>query len=171
MDPVLIGLRLLHVLLGVFWAGTIFFFASFMFPALNDLGPDGGKVMGALQKRRYADVMPVIALVTILSGLLLYYRVSSGFDPAYMKSTHGMGFGIGGASAIVALAIGMIFIRPAADRAGHIMQSLPTTPAGPEKDKLMAEMQGLRQRMASASKIVSLLLFLTVILMGISRYL
>ncbi len=171
MDPVFLILRLLHILLGVFWAGTIFFFAVFLLPSLGDIGPDAGKVMGALQKRRYVDVMPVIAIVTIVSGVLLYYRVSGGFDPAYMRSSLGMGYGAGGATAILALAFGMIVIRPAANRLGEIMQKVPAMPAGAERDALMGEVQKLRQRTAMGSKVVAVLLLLTVILMAITRYL
>jgi hypothetical protein len=171
MDPVFILLRFLHVVLGVFWAGTIFFFAVFMFPALNDMGPDAGKVMGALQKRRYANIMPIIAGITILSGLLLYYKVSNGFDPAYMGSSHGIGYGTGGTAAILAMVIGMIMIRPAANRMGEIMQKMPAMPAGAERDALMAEVAALRKRTTTGAQVVSVLLFVAVVLMAITRYL
>jgi len=169
MDPILLLLRLVHVLLGVFWAGTIFFFAAFLLPSLGDIGPDAGKVMGALQKRNYVNVMPVIALITIISGILLFYKVSGGFSAAYPRS-HYMGYGTGGTAAIIALAIGMILIRPAANRMGQIMQSMPSTPPGPEKDALLTEVQKLRQRTALGSQIVAGLLLLAVILMAVTRY-
>ena len=171
MDIMIVILRLLHVVLGVFWAGTIFFFAMFLFPTLGDMGPDAGKFMGALTKRRYPDIMPVIAGITILSGFLLYYRMSNGFDPAYMGSRYGMGYGNGGVTATLALIIGVAMLRPAANRMGKLMQSMPSAAAGPERDQMMAEVTRLRQRLATGSMIVTFLLLVTVILMAVTRYL
>ena len=171
MDLYFLILRVLHVGLGVFWAGTIFFFAMFFLPSIADMGPEGGKVMGALQKHRYADRMPIIAGVTVLSGLLLYHRVSGGFDPVYMKSVHGMGYGVGGGAAIVALIFGMIVLRPAAGRMGQLMQAMPSLPDGAERDARMAEVQNLRRRAAAGTKLVTVLLLVAVIFMAITRYL
>ena len=73
--------RVLHVCLGVFWVGVMVFIAAFLGPALRDAGPDGAKVFGALLRRRMLDIIPVVALLNILSGLYLYWRVSGGFSP------------------------------------------------------------------------------------------
>jgi hypothetical protein len=62
MDPILLVLRVVHVVGGVFWAGAILFVVHFLEPAVRDAGPDGARVMQALQKRRYLDVMPVVAV-------------------------------------------------------------------------------------------------------------
>jgi hypothetical protein len=61
MDPLLIVLRVVHVVGGVFWGGAILFVVHFLEPAVRDAGPDGAKVMQALQKRRYLDVVPAVA--------------------------------------------------------------------------------------------------------------
>jgi uncharacterized membrane protein len=167
----LLILRTIHILLGVFWAGTIIFFAIFMLPSLRDLGPDGAKVMGALQKRRYMEIMPAVALLTIITGFWLYWIVSGGFDPAYMGSRSGMLYGVGGVTAVLALLIGVTVIRSAAMRVGAIMQKLPQMPAGAERDALMVEVQRLRQRTGFGSSIVALLLIITVSLMAVTRYL
>ena len=53
MDPVLVVLRVVHVVGGVFWAGAVLFVVHFLEPAVRDAGPDGAKVGPALQKRRY----------------------------------------------------------------------------------------------------------------------
>jgi len=49
---VILILRVIHILLGVFWAGAVFMVALFVQPAIAASGPEGGKVMGALVKRR-----------------------------------------------------------------------------------------------------------------------
>lgn len=163
--------RIIHILLGVFWAGALFFFALFLLPSVRDAGPDGAKIMGALQRRRYVDILPIIAIFTILSGFWLYWRVSGGFEPAYMGSKYGMAYGLGGVTALMALAIGLVVVRPSAMRTGRIMQAMPSTPEGPERQALMNEVQKLRQRATTGSQVVAVLLAVTVILMAVTRYL
>jgi uncharacterized membrane protein len=67
-----LALRIVHIITGVFWAGSVFFLISFLQPALRDVGPDGAKVFGALRARRMFTWTPVMALFTILSGFWLY---------------------------------------------------------------------------------------------------
>ena len=49
MDIFLIAARIVHIGLGVFWAGTIFFFVFLLEPSVRSVGPQGGLVMKALQ--------------------------------------------------------------------------------------------------------------------------
>ena len=70
--------RLVHIVVGVFWAGTVIFNAWLLAPALRDIGPDAGKVMGALARRGMLVILPVTGILTILSGLWLYWHASVG---------------------------------------------------------------------------------------------
>jgi hypothetical protein len=87
MDPLVTVLRLVHIGGGVYWAGTIFFFVSILQPAVQDLGPDGGKVMVKLFERGYLTILPIIATLTIVSGFWLLWLFSAGFNATYMGST------------------------------------------------------------------------------------
>src|SRR3990172_5385186 len=99
MDILLLLARLLHIVLGTFWAGTMIFNAVFLSPAFQDVGPDAAKVAGALVRRRFMTIMPIVALVTILSGFWLYWRLSGGFDSGYMGSRPGQTLGMGAVAA------------------------------------------------------------------------
>ena len=46
MNIYMIILRLIHILAGIFWVGTAFFFVLFFEPTLKTSGPAGGTVMG-----------------------------------------------------------------------------------------------------------------------------
>ena len=85
MHAVMIVLRLVHILLGVFWAGTLLFVATFLEPSLRAAGPEGGRVMQRLLQRRYLDIMPVIAALTIATGLILYWVVSGGLTTGCLR--------------------------------------------------------------------------------------
>lgn len=162
-------MRLIHVGLGVFWAGTMVFNAAFLGPSVRDAGPDGAKVMGGLMRRRFMDVMPAVAILNILSGLWLYWKMSGGFQPAYMRSATGMTFGTGGVLAIVAFTIGMVVVRPSMLKAmalgSAIAQAQPA-----ERDELMARAQAFRGKAMGAGKLVAVLLGLAVGAMAIARY-
>ena len=99
MSPLITVLRLIHILSGVYWAGTVFFFVTFLEPTIRSLGPDGGKVMIRLFERGYLKLLPIVAVVTVLSGLWMLWILSSGFDASYMRTTVGMSLSTGGSLA------------------------------------------------------------------------
>lgn len=107
MDLLFLTARVVHMVLGVFWVGTLMFSALFLLPAIRDAGPDGAKVAAGLMRRRFLDVLPAAAAVTVLSGFWLYWRVSAGFSSGYMGSSPGMAYGLGGLAAVLALGLGV----------------------------------------------------------------
>jgi uncharacterized membrane protein len=169
MDLSLVIARLLHVVLGVFWAGTIVFNALFLVPAIGDAGPDGAKVGAALMRRRFLDILPATAVITILSGLWLYWRASSGFDSAYMRSGPGMTYGAGAVTAFAGFGVGMGVMRRSMLRAAQLSQSVSAA-APAERDALLATAQALRMRAARAGRVVAALLAFTAAAMAIGRY-
>jgi uncharacterized membrane protein len=169
MDPLQIALRVVHIVGGVFWAGGMLFVTHFLEPAVRDSGPDGAKVMQALQKRRYMDVMPVVAAFTLVSGFWLYFRTFGGAHPGPGASGPALWLGTGGLLALVAFVVGMTLVRPSAVRAGALGVELAQAP--PErKDALAAEVARLRRRMRLGGRIVAGLLGLTIICMAVGRY-
>ena len=170
MEPIFITARVLHVVCSVFWAGTLTFNAIFLAPSVREAGPDGAKVMAGLMKRRFLDVMPVVALVSILSGTYLYWHASAGFTSAYMRSSVGMAYGTGMVAAIIGFLIGVGVLRPAMLRMGPLAHAAASS-APAEKEKMMAELLGLRMRAATAGQVVAWLLGSTTVVMAVARYL
>lgn len=171
MTALIVALRLTHIISGVYWAGTIFFFVTFLEPSLRSLGPDGGKVMIRFFERGYLKLLPVVAIVTMASGLWLLWIVSDGFNASYMGSRIGMALSTGGLLAIVAFLVGMIVMRPAAASIWEIAKKLPQEPNEAARGALMAEMGSLRAKSVLAARIVFALLVGAVALMAVARYL
>ena len=169
MDLILVVMRLIHVGLGVFWVGAMVFNAMFLGPSVRDAGPDGAKVMAGLMRRRFMDVMPVVAILNIVSGLWLYWKMSGGFEPAYMRSATGMTFGTGGVLAIAAFAIGVSVVRPSMLKAMALGPTVAQAPPA-ERDALTAQVQALRARAMGAGKAVAILLGLAASAMAVARY-
>jgi uncharacterized membrane protein len=169
MDILLILARLLHVGLGVFWAGTALFNAFFLAPAFQEAGPDGAKVGAALMRRGMMTVLPVAAITTVLSGFYLYWRMSGG-GSGFMATRQGMTLGTGGLAATLALVLGLVVARPAMVNAAAVGQRAAQA-SGAERDALMAQAAALRSRSNAASQVVTWLLILTLAAMAVARYL
>jgi hypothetical protein len=170
VDPLLLSFRLLHIVAGVLWVGFAVFTALYLGPAVQEVGPDGGKVMLALQRRKLLTVLPLLALGTLLSGFWLYWKVSMGFAPSYMGSRVGMTIGTGAVAALAGYALGIAVMRPAILKA----MALSQPPAVPESDADRAARMAMagryRARAAAMGRIVSALLLLATAAMAIARY-
>ncbi|HEY8166096.1 MAG TPA: hypothetical protein VIF83_11140 [Gemmatimonadaceae bacterium] len=169
MDIAIIIARVIHILLGVFWVGTMVFNAVFLVPSIRDAGPEGAKVVAGLMRRRLLDITPAAAGLTVLSGLYLYWRVSARFDTAYMRSTKGITYGLGAVVAIAALGLGVRILRPSMQKAAAITQAAATAPAE-ERERQLATAQALRIRAARIGQVIAWLLGFTAITMAIGRY-
>ncbi len=171
MDPLVIVLRLVHVVGGALWVGMAAFATFYLQPAVQEAGPDGGKVMAGIQRRGLMTVMPTIAVLTLVSGLWLYMRAAGGDHGGFARSGPGMAFGLGGMAAIVAWVTGMFVMRPAMNKAMALAQSLGPSATPEERQRLGGEAQRLRQRAAVAGKAVTHLLFFALAAMAVARYL
>ncbi|HYV95973.1 MAG TPA: hypothetical protein VE967_00810 [Gemmatimonadaceae bacterium] len=166
----IIVLRLIHILCGVFWVGTLIFNSVFLGPAIREAGPEGGKVMGILVKNGLPKIMPVVAILAILAGLALYDHNSAHFKMSYMQTNVGMAFGIGGVLAIITLILGATILAPTLEHMGKIGQQMASaSPA--DKERLTAELQGLRGKAKTFSNIVAVTGVLASAIMAIARYL
>jgi uncharacterized membrane protein len=171
VDPLVILLRLIHVVFGAVWVGMVVLATFFLQPAVQEAGPEGGKVMGAIQRRGLMTVVPILALGTIVSGLWLYLRAAAGQHAAFARTPVGMAFGLGGLAAIVALVIGMTVLRPSMLKAAALGQSLGASTAAEERQRVSAEAQRLRGRAEIAGRVTAYLLLFAVAAMAVARYL
>jgi len=164
----LIVLRVIHVLGGIMWAGIGIFMAFFLGPAMQSMGPTGGQVMGALQKRKFMVIMPIIALLTILSGLRLMMIASGNFGAGYFQTPMGRTFAGAGLAAILAFVIGLAVNLPTMRRMGTLQQAMASDPVS--KERIAAEIKQLQKRMSVVGSVVLLLLLIAATGMAVARY-
>jgi hypothetical protein len=172
VNPVLLLiLRFVHVVGGALWVGMAVYTTVYLLPSIEEAGPDGGKVMAGLQRRGVLTVLPALALLTILSGVWLYWQASGGLDSRFVRSGMGLGLGIGGLASIAAYALGIAVLRPSMMRAARLMAEIgPTTPES-ERQARLEEARRYRARGSRAGQIVSVLLLVAVGAMAVARYL
>lgn len=168
---VLLILRVLHIGAGVFWVGSVVFFARFMLPTAAALGQAAAPVMSHLmQVRKVPQVMMGSGLVTILAGAGLYWHDSMGFQGPWMQSNTAMGFGTGAVLAILALLIGLTINRPTAARMAALMGEIQAR-GGPPTPEQAATMKALQTKLGNALRVAAVLLVLATIAMAVARYL
>jgi len=165
----LILLRLIHILLGVFWVGGTLFVALFLVPSVRALGPAGGPVMQHIvQKRKLPVYLTVAGVFTVLSGFGLYWHDSAGFTNGFMRSAGGMTFGTGAVAALIAVGIGMGVAAPSAKKVGVLGAAIAA--AGKPTPEQAAEMQRLQAKIGKAGGAAAVFLSIATIAMAVARY-
>ena len=99
-------IRALHILVAAAWFGAAAFLTLYLMPAVGQLGPQGAPVMVALTRRRFHVFMAATALLTVVSGLWLYWSMTGGFSPAALGTRYGQVYGVGGLAGLLAAIIG-----------------------------------------------------------------
>src|SRR5262245_317989 len=66
-QAMILVLRFLHIVSGIFWVGGSLFAARFLIPSLKAAGPAAGPVLAELGKRRISTSMMGAALVNVAS--------------------------------------------------------------------------------------------------------
>ncbi|GMR11777.1 MAG: hypothetical protein BMS9Abin28_2621 [Anaerolineae bacterium] len=169
MDFYLLLLRLIHILGGVFWAGSVFMLTGFVGPAVSQAGPAGGKFMQRLVLgTRFTTVTAVAAGLTVLTGLLMYLRklgVLGNFSVDWVSTGEGIVITIGGLAGIAALIAGAL--------TGSTSQKLAELGAsleGPPSPEQASEIAGLQNRLSDLGVTASILLVVALISMATARY-
>jgi len=167
---VVVVLRLLHVVGGVFWAGAMLVVAWFLVPTVRATGPEGGRVMQELMiGQKLSKWLGIAAAVTVLSGALLYYRAMSTTAGTFGASRPGMAFGAGALAAIIAAIIGGSVSVPTSKKLDAVSKRMQA--AGRPDPALAAELQALQAKMAGAARIIAALVLVAAAFMAIARYL
>jgi len=167
-QTILLILRLLHIVCGVFWAGSVIHFALFIIPAVKASGPEGTKFMQQLGKTGYPIVVMIAAIITILAGIMLMWKLSGG-QSAWFSSPYARVLSTGALMALIAFIIGFTVNRPAAARMNKIGKAIAQSGAAPSSEQ-MKELMALRNRIFRGTNYIAVLLVIAVIAMSIFRY-
>ena len=170
MAAVYLTVRVLHVFLGAFWAGALFFVVLYLNPAVAQSGPAGGQVMGQVLRRGWMKAIMLISTLTIVTGLYLFWYMSAGFSSGFMGTKPGIVLSVGMLVGLVALAIGLFGTRPTGNRMAELMAQTAAA-QGPPSPEIMAEMGQLSKKMTTLLKIVAVLVFVAVVTMALGPHL
>jgi UDP-N-acetylmuramyl pentapeptide phosphotransferase/UDP-N-acetylglucosamine-1-phosphate transferase len=106
MDWTMVILRLIHIFSAVIWAGYAFVMMLFISPALGPMGAEGGKIMMRISgTKNFKRIIPSVAGLTVLTGVIMYYRLFGPFAP--LNTGPGLALTVGGLAGILAFADGL----------------------------------------------------------------
>lgn len=166
----MITLRVIHILTGVFWGGALFFTTLFLLPSMQASGPAAGPVMRQLVTvRRFPVFVSTAGTLTILSGLWMYWRNSSLSQGAWAGSRPGMVYGIGAAMALISFVVAMTFVAPTAKKLGQLGAAVAQSGAPPTPEQAGA-VAALQHRMLIGSRVGAGLVAITIVAMAVARY-
>jgi uncharacterized membrane protein len=170
MYTYLLLLRILHIVCGVFWSGTALLMVFYIIPAVEKAGPEGGKILQAITgTNRFPQTMAWLATITVVTGFLLLWHLSSGFIPEWFASKYGMSLSIGGLTALIAF-LQVIFINlPAINRSQAIGKTVASKGGIPSDDE-RNELFKIRNKVFFSTRLIALWLLITIITMAGARY-
>lgn len=165
-----LALRLIHIVSGVFWVGSILFMTWFLTPALQATGAAGGALMQQLVRvQRLAAYLITAMLLTVISGLFLYQHDSMTYGSGWMHTGTGRTFATGALLAIIGAVIGVFVNTPTAKRMSALGASIQAGGRPPTAEQA-ASMATLQARLARFSYTAGVLLILATAAMAIARY-
>lgn len=167
MDAVAIGLRIVHIVSGVFWVGGAALFFFYLEPAINKLGPDAEKFVDEVVNRRKVPIyFVIVSTLTVLAGVILYWRDFGGIN----TSPAGLALGLGGLSALVAWLGGNLLIPRTLGQLMAIGEEIKAA-GGPPSDELAGRMHATQDRLRLIGMVDIVLLVFAVVMMASARYL
>ncbi|RJP48693.1 MAG: hypothetical protein C4557_12505 [Anaerolineaceae bacterium] len=166
----LIVLRLVHVASGILWGGAAVFLLFFVKPSVKAIGAAGPQFMQSLVERRRAPLFMLGASVlTVVSGGILYWFSSGGFNAAWIASGPGIGFTIGSAAALIGFLFGAFGIGPTSAQMGALGAQIAASGKGPTPEQA-ARMEALEKRLNIAERVDFIMLALAILMMATARY-
>jgi hypothetical protein len=171
-DAATIVFRIIHIVFGVAWAGSVFLFVVFVQPSVAAIAPAGAPfVAELLGKRKFVDRLLLFGALTILGGAVLYWQRwdEAGSFGDWIGSSYGAVLTVGAVAAIAGWLIGLFGARPSVRRllalGGQIAQA-----EGPPAPELGAEVQHLQTRLKLYGRTTLGLLTTSVVAMATARY-
>ena len=169
MNLLMVVLRLIHIFAGVFWAGTSFFNLAFLTNTVNATGDEGRKVFQHLVfKTSFAATMLTLALLTFISGLLMYWQLS-GFRPSYLTTGYGLVLTLGAIAGLLALGAGYGMQYRVIQRMKALRADIEAG-GGPPAPEQIDKMQSLAQSAATGARVTTTFLALALIGMSAAQY-
>jgi hypothetical protein len=167
-----IVLRLIHIIGGVFWVGTVLVLAWFVGPAQRAMGgATSVTFLEQLMIRQKLRIYLSLAMVlTVLSGLTMYARYVMTTHGQWASTTPAKVLGLGGLLGIIGGAVGA---SSGARRGGKIVAigEAMRSAGGTLTPQQESELGELQNKTANELRIVAALLVIAVAAMASARYL
>ena len=165
----MVWLRLVHIVAGIVWVGSAVFAALFLFPTARAVGADGRRFLERL-RQRMGPALGIAMLLTVVSGFVMYGRLSAGFNRAWVTSRPGLALGAGALAALLAVVIGVAANAPAGAKMAALRKAFETQGGAPTPAQA-AQLATLQARVERGAQLAAVLLLVAAGAMAVARYL
>jgi hypothetical protein len=165
--------RIVHIMAGIAWGGSVFLFAVFIQPSVAAIAPAGAPFMGELLgKRKLVDRLIGLGVATVGAGLFLYWHDWHEFGSwgTWIGSRFGVTMTIGAILALTALGTGIFGTRPNVIRLLSLGRQAAEA-GGPPPPELAAEIGRTQNLLKILGRTGFGLIALAALAMSIARYL
>ena len=165
--------RIVHVLAGIFWGGSVYMLVVFVQPSVAAIAPAGAPFMAELLgKRRLVDVLIGLGSATVVGGLFLYWHDWHlyGSFGTWIGTRFGGTLTVGAVAAILALAIGILGTRPNVVRLLAMGRNVAES-GGPPSPELAAQIVRTQNRLKAFAQMSFGLIVVAALAMALARYL
>ncbi|HEU4356291.1 MAG TPA: hypothetical protein VFT27_11945 [Actinomycetota bacterium] len=171
-DAYMVTLRILHIVTGVIWVGSLFVVVVFVQPTAATLGPAGAPFMSELRRRRFVDVVFIDAVFTVVAGSFLYWRDWHAYPSFgdWIDSSIGAALTVGALLAISGLVVAATATRPTIGRLVSLGKQVAAS-GGPPTPETATRIGSLQRRLVVAERVSFSLVLLAVVAMASARYL
>lgn len=164
----MIWLRLLHIVGGSVWVGAAVIMAFFLLPTARKGGPEGARFVGQVMQRM-GPGFGIMMLLTVVPGFIMYWRISGGFDRAWMGSPTGKALGAGAVASLLAIIVGMMINGPTRSRIVALRKTLETQGRAPTATET-TQLAHWQLRIERGARAAAALLVVAACAMAIARY-
>lgn len=169
MIVLMIVMRIIHNISGVFGAGTAFFMISFVASTVIATGAEGQKFMQQLALRsRFTTAMLAVAVLTVLSGLVMYWQIFE-FQLRALSTGYGLVLTLGAIASFIGFLTGYFMQNRTTQRMKAISAAIPTSGGKPPPEQ-QTEMKALSETVARGGQITAVMLALALLGMSIAQY-
>jgi uncharacterized membrane protein len=169
LDTMMVIMRIVHIFAGVFWVGSTFLLLRYIEPtaaATGDSGRDFMRYFGT--KTNFSPAMGLAGLLSVLSGLVMYYIIFDGSTDA-LGSGYGLSLTIGAISGILALIVGLMFQGRSSMKMKAVMAEMEAAD-GPPSPEQLAVMKAGSEQIALGTRIGAVLMTIALLGMSIAQY-
>lgn len=167
MDLTMVVSRIIHLFSAVLWVGTTWSMGLFIGPTAQAVGTDAQKFMQHfLLRSRFARLLTLAGMLTVASGLVMYYRLFGGL--ANLSTGTGLALTVGALAGIAALGVGL--------RMGRLINRMRTIggeiakAGGAPKPEQQAEVGKLQEALSKSGATNAILMVVALLGMTLSEY-
>jgi uncharacterized membrane protein len=171
-DASMVFLRIVHIVTGVIWVGSLFVVVVFVQPSAATLGAAGAPFMSELRRRRFVDVVFIDAVFTVVAGAFLYWHDWHTYPSFadWIDSSFGRALTVGALLAISGLGVAALVTRPTIVRLVSLGKQVAES-GGTPPPETAAQIGPLQRRLVVAERVSFSLVLLAVVAMASARYL